>query len=215
MSEPKKKNRTMLQTIILAAVSLIIGLVLVIWPNTSSKVIAYVLAGLITLAGLVHIILEYFRGSSFLPFSGLASGLTVLSIGIFLLIRVDVLEGVLAIVLGIFLIYLGFVMLETALKFLKAKAPKWWLPGAFALVTLVLGFLSLFNVFPSITLFLGISLIVESVLLIVSLILFGKNGTLPESSAAPQTAPAPEAPQAAPVPEAPAPETAGETPAAE
>ena len=173
---PKRALGPKVKTIVTAAVSLIIGLVLVIWPETSGRVIAYFLAGLIALCGLIHIGFEYFRRAAFLPFPGLAVGLTVLSIGVFLIIKLEILLNILPVVLGIFLIYLGFVMLETAYNFYRLHVARWWIPGAFALLTLILGFLSLFNVFARILMvFLGISLIVEGVLQIVSMILFRKD----------------------------------------
>lgn len=180
MEKLKEKLRAFdWRMLLAAAVSLIVGLTIVIRPEASEQLLAYVLATVVTVFGLLRTLLFFREKKRVSPFSvnGLAPALTILSVGIFLLCDPAPLVAILRIVLGCLLIYLGFVSLHTTIDLVKARAKLWYVPLLFALALLVCGFLAFVNPFKStrgLMIFLGIALLAECVMQIAALILLGK-----------------------------------------
>ena len=167
--------------LVAALAVLVIGIIILIWPAASSRVLVYVIAGAIGITGLIRIVLYLAHREDFSPFSfgGLAFGLSLLSLGIFLLAKPDVLIFILPTALGCVLIFSGFGSLQRALDLLRLKIRRWYIPLIFALVSLICGFIALIDPFDAaqvLMLFLGFSLCGEAVLLLVSLFLFRGEG---------------------------------------
>ncbi len=167
-------------TLIAAAVQLLVGLTILIWPGESRNALAYVIACAIMLAGLARMALYFSRRERVSPFSfgGLSLGLSLTAVGLFFLLTPEVLISLLPVVLGCLLIFSGFGSLQTAVELMRLKACKWYIPLFFALAALVCGFVALLNPFATAKLlmvFLGISLCGEAALLLASLILFRQH----------------------------------------
>lgn len=180
-------------SLVSALILLIVGIVILIWPEQSNEVLAYTIAGIIALLGLFRTFLYFRRKESVSPFSfgGLTLGLTLTAIGAFLLLEPSVLIAILPILLGSLLIFSGFASLQTAFSLMGLKIPKWYIPLLFALAALACGFVSLFNPFGTakvLMIFLGIALTGEGVMMLISLYLFRKNvkGVVVEATVPPQ-----------------------------
>ena len=177
----ENKNKFDWYSLISAALMLLIGVAMLIWPGESSHVIAYIVAVLIALAGVILIIV-YFARKERVPLFSLGSlsvGLTLLLVGILLLAIPDVFIGILPVLLGCFLIFSGFNSLQTTIELVRLRVTNWYIPLIFAAVAIICGVLSLLNPFVAanaLMIFLGISLVVESILMVVSLILFRSKG---------------------------------------
>lgn len=178
---PSKPKHTFDWYSLLAAViMIIIGVTILIWPEKTGTILVYVLGGLIAAAGIVRAVLYFSRSERSSPFSfgGLTVGLTLLAIGVVLLLRPEILENILAIVLGCLLIFSGFGNLQTAIELARLKVAKWWLPMIFAFIAIICGFIAVagvISVAKTLMIFLGIALCVEGILVIVSLCLFRKK----------------------------------------
>ena len=167
-----------------AAVSLLLGILILIRPDTSALLLGYVLAVIVTVYGTVHTIRFFLAKQPTSPFSaaGLPVGLTVLSLGIYLLVKPETLLAILPIALGCLLIYLGFVSLQTALDLIRKRANLWYVPLIFALVMLVSGLIIYIDPFKAERgrmIFLGIALLLECAMQIASLILMNRKKKLP------------------------------------
>lgn len=172
-----------------AAVSLVVGIIILIRPETSALFLSYILAAFIALYGIVHTVMYFASKKPISPFSSesLAAGLTVLSLGIFLLYKPNTLLEILPVALGCLLIYLGFVSLQTAIDLIRKRAKQWYLPLLFALALLVCGLLVFINPFKTergLMLFLGIALLAEFAMQIASLVLLNKRQKQPAAAAA-------------------------------
>ena len=163
----------------------------------------------------------------------LAEALIALSAGAVILLRQDLFTAVLPMLWGAMLVVGGFMILQTAIDFLRLKYVRWWILLIGAVIALLLGALAL--VTPNfltghVPVYVGVSLIAEGVINLFSfilLILHGR-GKLPlftdrpkekapkaeaKPAPVPQSAPAAKpaqpveaprpAPQAEPAPEAP------------
>lgn len=167
-------------SLITAIIMLAVGIVVLIWPAAANRILAFVLAALVLIAGMVRTFFYFYRHESTSPFSfgGLTLGLTLLAVGLFLLLQPEVLIAVLPVILGCMLVFTGFGSLQTGFSLMRLKINKWFIPLIFALAALICGFLALFNSFGTanvLMVFLGISIVVEGVLQLVSLYLFRKN----------------------------------------
>lgn len=163
--------------LLFALVLLIIGVVILIQPDTSSVVLVYVVSALIALAGVVRVILYFARNEGGAPFSfgGLTIGLSLLAIGVFMLFDPAVLMTILHIALGCVLVFSGFASLQSAMHLIRFKLPRWYVPLAFALLSLACCFVALANPFgvgKILMIFLGVALCVQAVFLLVLLFLF-------------------------------------------
>jgi len=173
-----------------AAVSLVSGVIILARPDTSALFLGYVLAALVALYGIVHTVMYFTAKQPVSPFSskGLPVGLTVLSLGIYLLAKPAALLAILPIVLGCLLLYLGFVSLQTAIDLIRKKAVLWYVPLIFAVVMLISGYLIYIDPFKAERgrmIFTGIALLLESAMQIASLVLMHKKKKIPTE---PQTA---------------------------
>lgn len=176
----KPKNSFDWYSLLASLIMIIIGVTILLWPEKTGVILVYVLGGLIAVAGIVRAVLYFTRSERTSPFSfgGLTVGLTLLAIGVVLLLRPEILENILAIVLGCLLIFSGFGNLQTSIELARLKIARWWLPMIFAFIAIVCGIIAVagvINVAKTLMVFLGIALCVEGILVIVSLCLFRKK----------------------------------------
>lgn len=174
------KNKFDWYSLISAVLMLLIGLALIIWPGESSRVVAYIVAALILISGVVLFIVYFARRERVPLFSmgSLSVGLTLTLIGIVLLAIPNILVTVLPVLLGCFLIFSGFNSLQTSVELVRLRVSRWYIPLIFAAAAIICGVLTLLNPFDTasvLMVFLGISLMAESVMMIVSLIMFRKS----------------------------------------
>lgn len=175
-----------------AAVSLLLGILILVKPDTSALLLSYVFAALIVLYGIVHTVQYFAAKQPPSPFSaaGLPVGLTIISLGIYILLlaKPEILHEILPIVFACLLIYLGFVSLQTAIDLIRKKAVLWYVPLIFAVVMLISGYLIYIDPFKAERgrmIFTGIALLLESAMQIASLVLMHKKKKIPTE---PQTA---------------------------
>lgn len=149
-----------------AAVALIIiGLMFIIFRDTSLNVICYVAGALIMLWGVLCLFAFFVTGLAYGKAGDLALGLTLVLVALILLIKPWVITGILTVLFGIALIVDGAVKLQQFVSMNKAKIKSRWAVLAFAVISLVLGILIVFDPFgSSIMIFAGIALIVAGVM---------------------------------------------------
>lgn len=149
-----------------AAIALIIiGLTFIIFRDTSLNVICYVAGALIMVWGVLCLFAFFVTGITKGNASDLALGLTLVLVALILLIKPWVITSILTVLFGIALIVDGAVKLQQFVSMNKAKIKSRWAVLAFAVVSLVLGILIVFDPFGStIMIFAGIALIVAGVM---------------------------------------------------
>ena len=112
-----------------AAIYLVTGMLLMIFPEQIAKVACYLFGGLFVLAG-IYLVIKFFscRSVSSLFSITLVSGIIIAAIGIFLMFKQDVVYSVIPFIFGIVAIMLA-----------RNHFPMWWLSLLFAVVAIVLG----------------------------------------------------------------------------
>lgn len=149
-----------------AAVALIIiGLMFIIFRDTSLTVICYVTGALIMVWGALCLFTFFVTGWVKGNAGDLALGLTLVIVALILFIKPWVITGIITVLFGVALIVDGAVKLQQFVAMNREKIKSRWAVLAFAVVLLVLGMLVVFDPFgSSIMIFAGIALIVAGVM---------------------------------------------------
>lgn len=159
--------------ILIASMFVMLGILFLVYPDSSGRIICYILGGMLCLVGLLRVI-EYFR----MPVSlenynlSLVFGLITIGLGAYILISPELLMKVLPTVFGISVILDSLVKLQNALDMLRLKDRFWWITLIVAFITAGLGAVLLANPFKAMEAllqFVGISLIATGVLDLVAL----------------------------------------------
>lgn len=151
------------QLILTSLFSIVLGLVLVIWPDATKLAVGYLIGAALVIFGVVQIVryfvyevqLDLFRYD-------FVAGLLLLGAGVFLLMRPQVIVSVLPVLLGIVILIDGAVKIQQSMDLLRAGYGRWWLVMLFAVLSLAAGVLLLvdpFDAASTLMMLIGIALI--------------------------------------------------------
>lgn len=141
-----KEKRTKL--IVAAVAYIIIGLILLIFPTLTAKVVAYVFATVMLLAGIYGLI-SYFTSRPELTNRGLYYGLLAILIAIFIYSRIGLVISIVPVLLGFSIALSALMTFQQTIDMLRLKL-KGWIPMlVVAILNLVLGILVILNPFAS------------------------------------------------------------------
>lgn len=146
---------------------IVLGLLLLVMPQTSLLWICYAFGAVVLITGVVCLI-QYarLRGSGFAAPFFLVAGVSTAALGIFSLARPEVVASFLPVVFGLFILIDGCSRIGTALELARRKADKWWMMLLFSVLSIALGVLLLVNPFGaavSVVMLCGVLLIIEGV----------------------------------------------------
>lgn len=151
--------------LITSIVYIVIGLILVIWPDAARQIIIYAIGAAALLYGGFRIV-DFFVRKEHLSGTiqlGVALGIACMLLGLFLIFKVDLVVSLLAAVIGVAVIVDSVLRLQIALNLRHIGGRYWAVLLVTSLVTLGLGILLLFNPFTVIK----VATIVGGVLLII------------------------------------------------
>ena len=143
----------------------VIGMMLLIMPQTSLLWICYAFGAVVLITGIVCLI-QYarIRGTGFTAPFMLVGGVITAGLGIFTLAKPQVVASFLPIVFGIFIVVDGLSRIGSAIDLAKRKGQKWWVLLLLSIVSVALGILLVLHPFGaavSVVMVCGILLIVE------------------------------------------------------
>ena len=149
---------------LLSIAYIIIGMMLLIMPQTSLLWICYAFGAVVLVTGIVCLI-QYarIRGTGFTAPFMLVGGVITAGLGIFTLAKPQVVASFLPIVFGIFILVDGLSRVGTAIDLAKRKGQKWWMLLLLSVVSVALGALLVLHPFDaavSVVMVCGILLIV-------------------------------------------------------
>ena len=158
-----------------ALLCVILGVVLVIYPNTSLALVCRAVGVIVLITG-AGFLLSHIRGGIFSWFYklDLILGVLFVTLGGYILLNPLGLLSIIPIVFGVLLIYHGISDLGQALELRKYEADRWWISIIIAVVTIALGILIMRNPFDTIDMLMriiGICLIYDG---LSDLLLVGK-----------------------------------------
>ena len=160
--------------IVIAIVLIAIGILLILLPKTATGILCTIISILMVVAG-AALILSFFLNKTTIEKLYLALGITLLLFGIACLIRNGLLDGILSLVFGIFVILDGSSTVAEAMTCYRAKVAGWIPMMVFGFIAIVLGAIVLFGSFDTVMVFVGVSLIVDGILDVIGLCAFNKK----------------------------------------
>lgn len=168
-------NKFLYSSIIISVLMLSIGIIFLVFPETSFETITYVLAGILIVNG-IYFMIE--KESNLLYTSFLTLGVVELLLGIVLLIKPDLMKTLFPIVIGIVMVAKSTFDLRLSLLLKKYEYSNWSSIFICSIISIICGLIIIIN--PNIgaialTASLGILIIVSSVSNIIDTIIFKKN----------------------------------------
>ena len=132
--------------ILTAVLAFIYGLMLIIWPEASADTICYAIGAAVIVVGVVYIIL-YIKKDVVKEFykKELVIGLGAISVGAILLVNVGVIKDLIPMLLGIFVMFSGFVKLQNAFDLLRLKQKSYIIILILALLNILFACLLIFR----------------------------------------------------------------------
>ena len=134
----------------LSVAFIILGLMLLIMPETSLLWICYAFGIVVLMTGAVCLF-QYakLRGTGFTAPFMLVGGVITVGLGIFTLLKPEVVASFLPIVFGLFILVDGCSRIGSAIDLAKRKGQKWWVLLLLSLLSIALGVLLLANPFDA------------------------------------------------------------------
>lgn len=169
MSKERKeinKGKAFKREFIYTALALIaVGLLFVIIPKSSTKIICYVTAGLLCVWGIIKLFMyiNAERQQSFGSF-GLVGSVALIIGGVAIFVNPEFFAGILATFFGCVMIVDGVLKVQYGVDLARVGAKLWWFVLLIAGVMIVLGLLVVFNPFSTavmFTMFAGVVLIIN------------------------------------------------------
>ena len=168
------------RSLIVAFSAILLGLLFILTPQASADVICYV-AGILLLASGIAAVISYLASGRLFGSYALVSGIVLLVCGVFCLLRPEIIQGLLTVLFGVFLVIDGMMTLQDGVDCARARLAGWavcacwWVPALLGAVTIALGCVVLFGKFDSIMLLAGISLIADGVFDLIVTLAFSKR----------------------------------------
>lgn len=150
-----------------AIFSILLGLVLAIWPDATKLAVSYLIGAALLVFGVIQVVryfvyevrLDLFRYD-------FVSGLILLGAGVFFLMKPEIIVSILPVLLGITIVVDAAVKVQQSMDLMRAGYHRWWLVMLLAVLALGAGIILLVNPFEAastLMLLIGIVLIYNGV----------------------------------------------------
>lgn len=154
-------------SILVALATIVLGLVLVVWPDRSVSLMCSLLGAALLIFGMLYI-LGWFAGKrrAGSPAVMVIPGVVLAGLGVWLMTSSEMVVALIQYVFGAVLLFHGVLDLQGAVSLAGRRYARWWLDLVLAALTLVLGAVILINpfgTFAALVMLIGISLIYDGV----------------------------------------------------
>ncbi len=170
-------KRTTNSIIFSSIMAIIVGLILIFYPSISLKTMGIIAAIYIIVYGIILIILDVKAYKYYIPFDGMLPGILSVVLGIILICKPSILSIVFAIAIGVWIILTSINSLKLSLA-LKGEDVPWVLLLILGILDLILGVIVVFNPFEAsltLSIFIGIMLIIHAIIDIVDMIIIKRD----------------------------------------
>ncbi|MBO5623523.1 MAG: DUF308 domain-containing protein [Butyrivibrio sp.] len=133
------KNKTF-SYCIQAILTIIIGVVLIIWTGDSIRLVARALAALLVLVGVVTVISYFLRKDrNVVSSTGFGIGIIIAAVGVWIFINPDTFTDFIPKLFGIFILLSGILNLWQTITLMRSKYGYWSFSLLFAVITVGMG----------------------------------------------------------------------------
>lgn len=159
--------------VVSSALYVLLGIVLIRFPDQSLRTVCYFFGGVTLIYGLIRVI-TYFvqKREGFLFLTDVVAGIILTGIGIFLLLTPEVVISIIPFIIGLLILFHSIMKIQRALQLKRVNYEKWWSMLILSLITAVLGALIIYNPFKTVSMMvraIGIVLIVDGVINLASI----------------------------------------------
>lgn len=154
--------------IITAVVSIALGIILIIFPETVGAVICYILGGLLTVGGF-YLIIKFFscRDITSVFSATLIGGIIIAVVGIYIIFKHETVLSIVPFLFGILAVIDGLINVQRSILLSKSGFRVWWVSLIFSAVAIILGIIMALNPFSTAILvfrFIGICLVFNGIM---------------------------------------------------
>lgn len=150
-----------------AGLCTLLGLVLLIWPGTTMRIVCTLLGGMLLIYGLVQVVLYLINKERTMLSQGMmVFGIVLAVIGIWILTSPEMIIMAVPVIVGVLIVIHGVHNVVQAIALKKDSYDRWWLAFLFGALTVVLGGILVYNPFEvaeTVVRFIGIFLIYDGV----------------------------------------------------
>lgn len=149
-----------------AAVTILLGAVLVCWPDRSVRFLCMLLGASVFLTGIIYILGWIARRREGVPAFFVLPGVILCALGVWLMTSPASVVMLIQYIFGAILIFHGVVDLQGAGALMRQRWGRWWLDLLLAVLTLALGaviLLNPFGTFAALMMLIGAALIFDGV----------------------------------------------------
>ena len=174
----KKFSKLMDISFVTSAVFVILGLILIIFTKVSLDLVAYIIASILILNGVLNITDDYKQFKIFYFFDGFTSGLLSIIFGIIIIANPNYIAIIMPIMLGLWFILGSTFKLRMALALKDSKKTAWIISYILSILTIIIGLCLIFNPMVgalTLTRVIGFFSIVYGISDIVDVVIFKKN----------------------------------------
>lgn len=147
-----------------AAVTIVLGGLLVVWPDRSVNFLCMLLGAAIILTGLIYLLGWFRRRRDGYPVFFMLPGVILCALGLWLMTSPASVVRLIQYIFGAILLFHGIVDLQGAVALMGKGLVRWWLDLALAALTIGLGTLILvnpFGTFAALIILIGLALIFD------------------------------------------------------
>ena len=150
-----------------AALCILFGLVLLIWPGTTTRIVCMLLGGVLLIYGAFQVVICLMnRERTFLSQGMLILGIVLSVMGLWILLRPDMIIMAVPVIVGVVILIHGVHNVIQAVDLQRENYDKWWLALLLGILTVAFGGMLVFNPFAAVEMavrMIGISLIYDGV----------------------------------------------------
>lgn len=160
-----KKLKT--NVVISAILCILLGIVLVIWPDLSMQIVCTAIGAVLLIGGGVRLAVYFsVKDGSVYAQMNLIMGIILAVVGVWILLQPEKVLAIIPIIVGIVIVLHGINNLQQALTLYKEKYDKWWVALILGLLTVGFGILLIcrpFEALETVVMMIGIFLIYDGV----------------------------------------------------
>lgn len=150
-----------------AGLCTLLGLVLLIWPGTTMRIVCTLLGGMLLIYGLAQIVIYLINKERTMISQGMmVFGIVLAVIGVWILMQPDMIIMAVPVIVGALIVIHGVHNVVQAVALKRDGYDRWWLALVFAALTVVLGGILVYNPFEvaeTVVRFIGLFLIYDGV----------------------------------------------------
>lgn len=148
-----------------AVLCILLGLVLLIWPGTTTQIVCMSLGIVLLAYGIIQIVIYLFNRERTIISQGMMIlGIIFAVIGIWILLKPEMIIMAVPVIVGVLIAIHGLHNVVQAIALQKDGYERWWLALIFGLLTVIFGGLLIYNPFGAVELvvrLIGIFLIYD------------------------------------------------------